>query len=130
MSLATWKAEFYPIPASRVSKKNALAHSLRKWQGLTKAALKRHGLIRDDYGIFGEDRGFYVDSDTCALCHFWISDVGCIACPLAIVRSGVRCDSEMAGEKLAPWEAFAETGDARPMISWLKRAIKAQGSKP
>jgi len=133
MSLATWKKEFYPIPARKVKKAEALAHSLRKWQGLTKAALKRHRLIRDSYGIFGEDRGFYIDSDTCALCRFWIDSGGlgyCAKCPLAIVRDGVRCDREMAGEELAPWNAFEETGDARPMISWLKKAIKAQDGKP
>jgi len=134
MSLATWKAEFYLVPASKVKKAEALAHSLRKWQGLTKTALKRHGLIRESCGIFGEDRSFYANSDTCALCHFWISEAGfsggCMACPLAIVRGGVRCDREMAGEELAPWNAFEENGDARPMISWLKKAIKAQESKP
>ena len=34
MSLKSWKAEFYPVTASRVSKKNALEHSLKKWEGL------------------------------------------------------------------------------------------------
>jgi hypothetical protein len=36
MSLESWKAEFYPIPADEVKKKDALAHSLRKWEGLRK----------------------------------------------------------------------------------------------
>jgi hypothetical protein len=134
MSLATWKAEFYPIPARRVSKKNALAHSLRKWQGLTKAALRRHGITRNGYQISGEGGRLDIDSGTCALCGHFLKyepgDYECANCPLAIVRGGMRCDHEMAFEESAPWCAFSEDGDARPMISWLKKAIKAQEREP
>lgn len=43
MSLITWKAKFYPEPANaRMSKRDALLHSLRKWEGLTKENLKKH----------------------------------------------------------------------------------------
>lgn len=39
MSLETWKEEFYPIPADEVPESQALAHSLRKWEGLRKENL-------------------------------------------------------------------------------------------
>ena len=133
MSLATWKRDHYPIPVSRVSKKGALPHALRKFRGLTPAKLKCHGLTRTSFWIVGKGGVFFVDSETCALCRFWIDSgrLGCCAeCPLAIVRGGVRCDLEMPGEELAPWNAFEEIGDPRPMISWLKKAIKAQERKP
>jgi hypothetical protein len=42
MSLASWKAEFYPTPASRIKTVlGAVKHSLRKWKGLRTVALKR-----------------------------------------------------------------------------------------
>lgn len=34
MSLDTWKAEFYSIPAEEVAAKDAIQHSLTKWIGL------------------------------------------------------------------------------------------------
>ena len=51
MSLKTWKKEFYPISASRVRKDAiaAIEHSLRKWRGLTKDQMKRHGVGVSNY---------------------------------------------------------------------------------
>ena len=44
MSIESWKAEFYPTPADEASKDQAIAHSLRKWEGLRKENLDRHEL--------------------------------------------------------------------------------------
>lgn len=33
MSLKTWKAEFYPVPAGTTTNVEACKHSLRKWRG-------------------------------------------------------------------------------------------------
>ena len=48
MSLKTWKKEFYPKEAIDAIKTELMAtkHSLRKWRGLTKANLKKHGLVQ------------------------------------------------------------------------------------
>jgi len=130
MSLASWKEESYPVPACEVQEEDALAHALRKFLGLTKKALRKHGLKRLDKWILADDGAFQVDSDTCALCIFFGCGRSCPDCPLSIVRGGRRCDLKLAGERKPPYAAFIEDGDARPMISWLKRAIKAQERKP
>lgn len=128
MSLATWKKEFYPVPASRVSKKNALAHSLRKWLGLFKTALKRHGLekgcsiIQDSVG-----EGLWIDDTTCALCkYFEDTQAGCPGCPgCPLAKSlGRNCCSNVIGD--SPYRAFIWQGNPRPMISALRKAIKEQ----
>ena len=135
MSLASWKAEFYPIPASRVKKRDALAHSLRKWQGLTRVALKHHG-VKSKWGELSGERGeraFVIDGHSCALCHYYSaldSELHCVRCPLYIIRGGVSCDCLRPAEECCPYGEFVSFNRALPMISWLKRAIKAQGSKP
>jgi len=45
MTIKTWKEEFYKVkPSKRMSKVEAIQHSLLKWQGLTKSNLKKHGV--------------------------------------------------------------------------------------
>ncbi len=48
MSLATWKAEFYPFTAEKCAAEfpeEALDHSIRKWEGLSPENLKKHGVL-------------------------------------------------------------------------------------
>jgi hypothetical protein len=128
MSLATWKKEFYPVPANRVSKAKALAHSLQKWRGLTKAALKRHGVTARWAHIAGDTGDeIAIDAKSCALCvhHAWD---GCKECPLALSRGGVRCDATHAGGAYSPYHAWTTSSrkDARPMIRALQAAIRYQ----
>lgn len=122
--LAKWKKEYYPSPASRSSKHRAAEHSLRKWLGMRKGVLKKHGLTKFDLNDAHLD-----GSGSCALCHHFytgsFSDP-CATCPLAIVRGGVACDSAREDEERAPYYMYVKYGDAGPMIKWLRRAVKHQ----
>ena len=85
MSIKTWKAEFYPTkPTKRMSKKDAILHSLRKWEGLTKENLDKHGLDIICGNLYDEnDDEFEINSDTCSLCvKYWHGEDECATCPL------------------------------------------------
>lgn len=129
MSLKAWKKEFYSTPADKVSKKNAVAHSLKKWQGLTKANLKKHGVRHDidDCGIEADKYTLSIDCGTCALCKHHYDDLTqCATCPLAIVRGKVRCDSITDSEAISPFSCWRSDFNPAPMIRWLKKALKAE----
>lgn len=119
MSLATWKKEFYPVPASKVSKKNALAHSLKKWEGTFSASLARHG-IRLSNGILYDEEGFefeFGDTD-CALCVNHRQEVdSCQSCPLFKSLGRVCYGNE------SEYAEFLK-GNPKPMIFALRRAVK------
>lgn len=132
MSLESWKAEFYPVPASEVSEEDALDHSIRKWDGLTKENLERHGLSHDEDGDI-LDNGhvvFRVDSYTCSLCEVFtpqMDDDECDACPLYQERNGVACCEHAFGEDDSPYGHYrvSPSHDPLPMLNLLKR-VKAK----
>jgi hypothetical protein len=125
MSLVSWKKEFYPKPADKVSKKNSVAHSLQKWKGLLKKNLKKHKLEQDLGTISGTDDWFTaldIDSESCALCHHYMDrkdedDYSCVRCPLYQVL-GSKCD-----EVGQPYNVWHKTGNARPMIRALEKCL-------
>ncbi|MEE9366040.1 MAG: hypothetical protein V3W44_05060 [Dehalococcoidales bacterium] len=122
MSLETWKKEFYPTLASRCSKGRAVAHSLRKWRGMLNKNLKRHGLKRENCVVIDGAQRFYfiIDSGSCALCKHYI-DVGrCRECPLSEI-SGRDC-----GDARGPYERWMKTGNAKPMIKALEKALERE----
>jgi len=128
MSLETWKAEFYPVPACDVKKKEALAHSLRKWDGLTKPILRKHGLVKEydriSDGVFGMD----IDARSCALCEWflgpiWSDQKPCLKCPLYKARGGKSCDHDTGGA-MAPYSQFTHNDNPHPMIRLIKKAIE------
>jgi hypothetical protein len=91
MSLATWKKEFYPKAAGNVSQKSALAHSLRKWRGLTKVNLKKHGLVMD-YECLSDGKPetpcIIIDDSSCALCqcfYYALAGEPCATCPIMLM---------------------------------------------
>lgn len=128
MSLASWKAEFYPMPADEVPAKDAAMHSLVKWIGLRKKNLARHGIYRTGNEIADENADYIsIDDSSCALCvHYakyksgWS---GCKGCPLYEVRGGGRCDKYMEEELVPPYTEFLTNGDPEPMIEWLVWAV-------
>lgn len=134
MSIESWKAEFYPIPAEDCPKEQAITHSLRKWEGLRKDALGRHAIGLTDSGfLIGGDRTiFLVNASSCALCeHFYNEaneDEPCANCPLAIARGGFACDCEKPCEHNSPWAAwqYNKWHDPEPMIAALKAALASQ----
>lgn len=132
MSLETWKDEFYPVPADKVEAKDAVAHSLRKWIGLRKENLERHGVVRRGFMIHDKNytgKLLPIDDQTCALCvHYEGDDCKCTACPLQQVRKK-RCDRKLLTEYRAPYLAFIHCGDPEPMIQCLEAAAAHEAAK-
>lgn len=126
MSLATWKAEFYPKPAdSKEAEAAPVAHSLRKWEGLKPNNLAKHDVRVSDRGVYDNNlRGFRVASDSCALCVKFLRGSDCGVCPLYEVRGNISCDNERPRESIDPFQAWWGYGDPSRMIYWLKRAAK------
>lgn len=130
MSLETWVAEFYPVSAWSLREKgDAVAHSLRKWEGLRWKNRKKHGLRMLDGETLGfskhsmEADTFGVTADSCALCQRHLTIHGCGECPLKRVL-GMSCDAP--GQ---PYVTFLETGNPKPMIAALKAAAKLEAKK-
>lgn len=137
MSLATWKAQYYPVPAQDCPKEQALEHSRRKWIGLRKENLEKHGLCYGQHigAIYAEGNASKLDIDghTCALCAVYgPTDEDCGGCPLFLAR-GVRCDESHGNDaaQLSPFHAFVDgdKADPEPMIALIERAIENERSK-
>lgn len=121
MSLISWKKEFYGKPASKVkTPKEAILHSIRKWEGLSKKNIAKHGAYMEPA------------ASSCAMCRIYVNYDkwdSCEECPLYIVRNGLSCDSPTPREILSPFNKFYKDRDARPMQSLLKRAFKYMEKK-
>lgn len=131
MSLATWKEEFYPVPADQVPKEQALQHSLSKWRGLTPDNLEKHSLASTgtgrlcDSGVKWPVDFFDIDSATCALCFYYIK-AQCCNCPLAKYRGGINCDKTVEGEENSPYELWCCDQNEQPMIALLEAALQKE----
>ncbi len=139
MSQKTWLKEFYPKPADKTTKKEAIQHSVKKWEGLLPDNLKKHNVTMNIDEVSVQDaRGkefLEVDQVTCSLCHhyFKVKSQGhsCNQCPLFKVRNSVACCDEgyynQREEKDSPYGIMVEKGNPRPMLKWLRKALKAFG---
>ena len=126
MSLITWKAEFYPKPATIVERSEALEHSLQKWTGLRSANRDKHGVWRRVASVITDGaETMSMAAVSCALCvHADLNGTGkCGQCPLYLSRGEVPCDDRVPGETVAPWAAWSRDGDPEPMITALQEAI-------
>lgn len=136
MSIESWKAEFYPVPADQVEGEvEATRHSIRKWKGLRKENLDRHDcyLSRDivlqvrQKDWVGGHLG--IDAGTCALCAvFYARECGvCVTCSLN-KRLGMRCD--YGGS--SPFRLAVDRGDVEPMILELEGTLRGllEGDDP
>lgn len=125
MSLESWKAEYYPIPADQTTREEAVAHSLKKWEGLRVIARAAHGvsIAKHSSYLYDEDENniLGIDADSCALCFHAFGE-GCERCPLFLARGGVPCDGTREGEADSPWHTWCESKDPEPMIHWLRKA--------
>lgn len=94
MSLQSWREEFYPVLARDFAGKAvddpivvvaAFEHSYRKWRGLTKKNVSKHGLYFwcGDFGVLTE-RGDHLGARRCAM-------VGTFSCALCILYKS-HCD--------------------------------------
>lgn len=127
MSLKTWKKEFYKKkPNKRMSKLEAVEHSLLKWRGAQRRFTKKHDVVFSEEGVSDphgiEDLVF--DAYSCALCIKYIESEYCSRCPL--VLSGFKnCDQP--GSSYMKFEA---TGDPKQMIRELRTVLKlVKGNK-
>lgn len=124
-----WQKKYYPTPASDIGKRasplDLLDHSIRKWRGLSKAVLKKHGLSQAVSQLTGQwnriESGpgrtiLIVDAESCALCERYMGN-GCRRCPLKI-QLGRTCDDETTTE-LSPYAKFIKLGKNRPMLKAL-----------
>ena len=121
MSLTAWKKKYYPVePTGDMSEREAIKHSLRKWQGLTPEILEEYELEKGKTRIFdfgdNDCKCFWVDNNSCALCMIYEND--CELCPLPRTLAG-NCTYGNS-----PYEIWAITGNAQPMIDALKRCLK------
>lgn len=129
MSIETWKREFYPIDAkSEMSEKEAILHSIKKWEGLTKENLNKHMLDADvDCGWLSDEFGeafFDIDSSNCALCAKFIQH-GCQDCPL-YKKQGFVCGK---GDKTDGYLAWSQDADPSLMLENLKSLCSAKMMK-
>lgn len=125
-NLTTWKAEYYPVEAERVKKRDALAHCLKKWIGLRARNLKRHGVQKGVMSIFDAGSGvLWIDTKSCAACVHWLYHEGCSCrtCPLYLVR-GVPCYKSNGADKPSPFDAFTRLGNPEPMIRLIRKAMR------
>jgi len=125
MSFHTWVAEFYPKPADKVKKKDAVAHSLQKWKGLTPENMARHEVTFDfRAGIVylvevpHKILTIRIDDSSCALCHHYFSEPDCKDCPITKFRNR-RCYGSLSD----PWAAFRDDRDPKPMIRCLEKVL-------
>jgi hypothetical protein len=132
MSLTTWKKEFYPIPASQVSEADAIAHSLRKWQGTLREALTQHQVTFEDRAIgkpvpaeslrkTSDELNF--NADTCALCRHHIAN-SCATCPILAYKLSLDPSFEFSDEACEDEyyhtvSRFDKPANTQPMIDLL-----------
>jgi hypothetical protein len=124
MSLKTWKKEFYPVePKKRMTKKQAIEHSLRKWTGLLPSNLVKHGVYKMSKYIQGFENStddLRIDGNSCALCVKYIeAKDNCEACPLAKYL-GHPCDME----EEYPYTLWLDSENPKPMIKALKKLLE------
>lgn len=131
MTLKTWIAEFYPVPAENLKEafdSTCIKHSIKKWEGLRPDALKRHDVTFDRGTLEGEGGLLEINDLSCALCVKHLNpkdEVECYFCPLERVRGNVPCDCETFEEERSPFAVACREGamdepDVEPMIYWLK----------
>lgn len=122
MSIETWKKEFYPVRAtSRMSKKAAIEHSIKKWEGLLPENLKKHEVVIDVCGDVHDDEiNFEICDESCALCQKYVHE-RCIKCPL-YEKLGFGC-GKGAIEDGDGWVYYMEEGDPELMLKNLRSLL-------
>lgn len=88
MSIKSWRKEFIPIPASKISKEDAVEHCLQRWIGFLPENLEKHNIIELPFNGGGQG-----GKNDCSLCQFWGDDDYCPGCP-CILLTGMDCEGE------------------------------------
>lgn len=127
MSLQTWMQEYYPVkPNKRMTKRQAIEHPLRKWEGLTEENLSKHGCYKDWKSIRNDDYfGLDIDGESCALCVKYYYNRGdehiCDRCPLS-KSLGNACDSFSSDS--SPYLQWLNGDNPLPMIKALRKLLE------
>lgn len=131
-----WLATYYPTPAEKAAKKPWLAavrHSILKWGGLSRRALKKHRLSPSGRNIVDESRVEHSEGCVCSQCHMSRSHVlridahTCAMCIKAdAMMSCERCPIvKLTGETCAAeYSCWTIDGDPGPMLRLLRRTEK------
>jgi len=123
MGIATWKKEFYP-PISKVTRANAIDHSLKKWIGLREENLKRHDLKLSNFTVYGTNgNSFCIDETTCSLCR--INDSDCYKCEFVTLDGPGTCRSEFL--RIGTRTNYPATPE--PMIERLEKLKELKAKK-
>lgn len=122
MSVASWKQEFYSVPAreAAATTEMALLHAYKKWQGFTRENLDKHNIKKDE-----ELDKIYPSVSNCALCVKFYKKY-CAKCPLDEAW-GNPCFMSHQNGAPAPYYTYIHTSNPYPMLRLLKRALKAYG---
>ena len=97
-----------------------MERDLRKWRGLTKKNLEKHGVIQRHRLIQAGSESFTIGGGTCGLCVRYKAK--CKRCPLSIVRGGANCDQKRGREDATPYHMFIIFKSPQRMLYWLRRA--------
>ena len=124
MSVESWIKEHYPTEAknSAISDLMAARHSLRKWKGYTKEALRRHNIKKPP--TTSPDGTTILGSTGCALCQRYIHYENCGNCP--IKKQTDCCTIFKDGY---PYAEYFNSGDPRKMIEILETCVDKLKSK-
>lgn len=125
MSIKTWKKEFYPKSAtSRMSKKAAIEHSIKKWEGLLPENLKKHGVVLDKCGDIYEniddEMNFEISDLSCALCYKYLWEC-CKKCPL-YEKLGFECGKGEIKDGDG-WKSYIKNGSPELMLKNLRSLL-------
>lgn len=124
MSLKTWLKIAYIMSAEEAAKGtlvDAIEHSFLKWRHLDKKTIDLHNVYQDGpaLGCSNPISYFIVDGNSCAMCHK--VDGNCSKC-IGREANGHTC-SYISKENSSPYAAWCQTGDNKPMIEWLEKAL-------
>lgn len=117
MSIESWKDEFMPVDASEFREKSdleCLKHAHKKWTGLTKSNMERHGLFKVTNYIHNNADKISIADETCSLCRKYYNEytdeTACFMCPL-----------EDCSKQYSYW---FNTRNPNPMIKLIDEKIK------
>ena len=144
MSLETWKAVYYPVPADQVSAEDSLLHTKQKWTGMRRENLERHGVHTIEKFLFDvpvptgrnlvdDTDEFRIGSLSCALCCHYLHrekpKTSCAMCPLFQVREGIACTSVRPEDSKgrSPFNNWILYADPEPMLDLIEIAIRRAG---
>lgn len=116
-----WLDTYYPVPADQCPKEDAVAHSLRKFEGLRPEALKEHGLRLLQGCVFDDNDNLIITlgRSSCALCASYFTSPRCSGCPLSLAEKECEVDEN-------PYTEMIDRDDPEPMIAAMKEILKQQ----